>query len=177
MPASDEGPTRPPVTPGAASEVYAPLIAAELAELRAVKASFEARAVAVITTSGVLVTLLFGMAALQTGRENFALPESTRPALFIALALFVVAAVLALVVNLPRAYDAPTVDGLRAMLGPPWHSEPWIARRRVGMTLVAAIASYKRGNEQKARFLKLAIGAECVAVGFVALAVAIIIGT
>lgn len=61
------------------------------------KASFEQRGLAVITTSGVLVTLLFALAALSTKRATtFVLPHAARTWLFVALVLFFLSALAAL---------------------------------------------------------------------------------
>lgn len=54
----------PPVSQG--TSVYSDFLAGELAAQDARKASFEQRGIAVVTTAGTLVTLLFGLAALST---------------------------------------------------------------------------------------------------------------
>jgi hypothetical protein len=137
----------------------------------------EQRAVTVITTSGVLVTLLFALVGVFTARDDFALPDRARPALIAGLAFFVLAAICALIVNLPRGHDAPSIEGLKRVLKHQWHDEPWVARRRVGLTRVIVIESYKKQNETKGFYLKLAIGAEALGVASIAVAVALIVVT
>ncbi|MFZ1926007.1 MAG: hypothetical protein WAU42_07680, partial [Solirubrobacteraceae bacterium] len=77
--------------------VYAEFLVGELAEQDARKASFEQRGIAVVTTAGTLVTLLFGLAALSTSvAKAQQLSGATKTALAYALVLFVASAILAL---------------------------------------------------------------------------------
>jgi hypothetical protein len=73
--------------------VYGAFVDAELRAQDLRKSSFEQRGLAVVTTSGVLVTLLFALAGLSTKSEpTFALPHTTRLWLVSALIVFVIAA-------------------------------------------------------------------------------------
>src|SRR5690348_2751196 len=51
--------------------VYGAFVSRQLDDERSRKESLEARAAGVITSSGVLVTLLFGLAAITTNTKNF----------------------------------------------------------------------------------------------------------
>src|SRR4051794_11113883 len=106
-----------PVTPGAMQTLgdgsaYGVYIASELEDVRALKASLEERALAVVTTSGVLVTLLFALASVVTSKKNYSIPVAARPALIVALAAFVLAAALALIVIVPSKHRGPSTADL-----------------------------------------------------------------
>src|SRR5215207_5830795 len=83
--------------------LYAKYIDEQTAAQEARKTSLEQRGLAVITTSGALVTLLFGLTALSVRPDSrFVIPDVAAALLVVALAFFVLAALLAIVTNLPR---------------------------------------------------------------------------
>jgi uncharacterized membrane protein len=97
--------------------VYGAFLDAELKAQDARKASFEQRGLAVVTTSGVLVTLLFALAGLSTeAKQTFALPQNARAWLAAALVAFVLAAAAALATNLPLSYQAVEADDVKGRL-------------------------------------------------------------
>ena len=55
-----------------AGEIYEPVLLALIAEEAARKASLEQRAVAVVTTSGLLVSLLVALSTLGFGKDSLA---------------------------------------------------------------------------------------------------------
>jgi hypothetical protein len=67
------------------------------------KFSLEQRGLAVITTSGTLATLLFGLVALATKSNDFRLPVRASGPLAVALGAFAAAALLALLTMHPSA--------------------------------------------------------------------------
>ena len=87
-----------------AGSVDGPLLADALAAETAQKASIEQRGLAVITTSGVLVSLLVALSALLLGRDYEFLHPGTKVLLILAVAAFVAAAGLGLATNAPRRY-------------------------------------------------------------------------
>ena len=83
--------------------IYADYIKEQVEAQEARKLSLEQRGLAVITTSGVLVTLLFGLTALTVRRAaTFDIPNTAAGLLVGALVFFVLAALLAIITNLPR---------------------------------------------------------------------------
>src|SRR2546427_71248 len=76
-----------------AGSVYADFIEKELDDQRASKPSMEQRALAVVTTAGVLVTLLFGFASLAKKKDGFHIPSSAHLWFYLALGALVVAVV------------------------------------------------------------------------------------
>jgi hypothetical protein len=158
------------------SEVYGGYVKEELDRQLARKASFEQRGLSVITTSGTLVTLLFGLAALSTKKAaTFALPGTSKVFLVIALCFFVIAIAAALATNIPWVYKNVTPPGLRVMLRDHWPDSPSVARKKVAYTKVDVLDSARTVNGVKAWILFGAIASELVALVFVAIAVAIVI--
>ena len=140
------------------------------------KASFEQRGLAVITTSGTLVTLLFALAALSTRETaSFTLPATGRTWLSIALALFFLSALAALVSNAPFIYQAVEADRIRERLRekPPRSADA--AARDVAFTRLDALESAKAKNSLKGWALAVAMALEALAIGCVAIAVWIIL--
>src|SRR5215212_326740 len=81
-----------PHEPAPGFRAYGEFVKDELAAQDQRKASFEQRGLAVITTSGTLVTLLFALSALATkDSQTFALPDAARRWLNGALVFFFLA--------------------------------------------------------------------------------------
>lgn len=150
-----------------AGEFYGQLITDQLAEERSRKGSLEARGIAVITTSGTLVTLLFGLTAGLTASTSFKLPDDSRLPLLLSLIAFVITAVLGLVTNLPLKYREPTARGLDRLVDEEvWTSEGVIGQLRVAGAQVHLIAAARAANNLKVKLLIWAIVSELVAVAF-----------
>ena len=157
-------------------EAYGQFVKDELAVQDARKASFEQRGLAVITTSGVLVTLLFALAALSTKRSaTFVLPHSARTWLSIALLLFFLSAIAALVTNAPLIYQAVESENIRKRLRekPPRSASE--AAKDVAFTRADALESAKAKNSIKGWALAVAMLFEALAVGCVAVAISIVL--
>jgi hypothetical protein len=114
------------------------------------KASFEQRGLAVVTTSGALVTLLFGLAALSTKSQSFVLEDAAKPPLVGALVLFVLAAIGALVTNFPVKYSWVDVEDVRAAAKrdpPPSEAS---AHQNIALTNLKVLKVANRKNQLKA---------------------------
>jgi len=156
--------------------VYGAFVDAELKAQDARKSSFEQRGVAVVTTSGVLVTLLFALAGLSTqASSTFVLPHSARAWLVAALISFVCAAVAALATNVPLQYEAVKADQIKSRLDEKPIRSVDRAERDVAATRVKALEDAKRKNGIKGNLLFAAIGLEVLAVALVGVAVCIVI--
>ena len=90
------------------STTHDALLADQLADERARKASIEQRGMAVITTAGTLVTITLGFVALATRDARTVLAGAVVVLLVAALVALVVAAAVGLLVNLPAR--VPQVD-------------------------------------------------------------------
>jgi hypothetical protein len=144
----------------------------ELEQARERAASLEQRAIAVITTSGVLVSLIFGFSALIKGREITHLPVAPKALLSIALISFVVAAFASLFTIKPRGYPVKS-DWEKAL-------REWIMSARDARTSIAnlhlrEIGHWQGTNDTKARYLASAIAVECIGIGFLAFSLLVII--
>jgi hypothetical protein len=163
-------PTEAP-NPKSGAIVYGEFLKDELAAQETRKASFEQRGLAVVTTSGALVTLLFGLAALSTTGKSQELPSDAKKWLAAALVVFVIAAVLALVTNFPFFYNGPKPAAIKARLNQkPIRGED-AARRDVALTRANMLKDVKKKNGLKGGLLFGAMTFEVVAVGFVGVAI------
>lgn len=152
--------------------VYA---ASQVASQEARKSSFEQRGLAVITASGVLVSLLFGLTAVLTGAAGYHLPAAARVPILAALFCFVVAAVAAITTNLPQLYRGVTADALKKQIEEQWEDTGTEARRAVALTELDVLERAREQNHKKGEALVLAIRAEIAAVYFLAVAVGAIL--
>jgi hypothetical protein len=157
-------------------DAYGQFLKDELAAQDARKASFEQRGLAVITTSGTLVTLLFALAALSTNKsQTFVLPHKAHTWLLYALLLFFLSALAALVTNAPLIYQAVEAEKVRERLRekPPRSTDS--AAQDIAFTRADALESAKTKNSIKGWSLALAMLFEAGAVGCVAVAISIIL--
>jgi hypothetical protein len=160
----------------AGQAVYAPLIENLLINESSRKSSLEQRGGAVITTSGVLVSLLFGLAALVTDANGFALPGASQVFLVVALILFVLAAVGGIICNWPLSYYQLRNEDLHRLVDiKNWHGTPEIAAQRVAQGQVSVLVRARKLNRKKARALTAAMLLQILAVTVLAVSVTIIL--
>jgi fumarate reductase subunit C len=151
---------------------YSAFIAAQLTEERSTKTSLESRGITVITTSGALVTLLFGLVALATKQAaTYTLPDVATYLLVVAALLMTLAAVFGLLTNWALTYVEVTPEGIQDLVD----NRDWSAGDEQGMVDVAVttkviIEAARVQNGRKAILLRLAMIAEITGVFFVALA-------
>jgi hypothetical protein len=153
-----------------ATAVYDEYLKEELARQEARKASFEQRGLAVVTTAGTLVTLLFGLSAIATASsrtEPFG--QAEKVLLAVAITLFVVSAALALWSNFPMKYrsaDAPDMkERLRA------DDSPDGAAFAVADLHAEILETAQGKNTLKGRLVTCALAIEVAAVAFVSVAI------
>jgi hypothetical protein len=160
----------------AGQAVYAPLLERQLEEERSRKSSLEQRGVAVISTSGVLVSLLFGLAAVVTTAKGFDLPQAARVLLVATLVLFVLAAVGGILSNWPLGYHQVQTENLHRLISKEnWIAPPGVAAWRIAEAQVSILERARKLNEVKARALLAAMTTQILAVTTLATAVAIIL--
>lgn len=157
-------------TPGTA--VYDEFLKEELTSQEARKSSFEQRGLAVVTTAGALVTLLFGLAAIAS-RTGHGEPFATEEKIWLAVALvcFVVSAFAALATNFPVRYDGVKADDIRGRLTESDPNNAEQAHRDIALTQITILQEAKGKNALKGRFLFTAMLFEIL--GVVAAGVAI----
>lgn len=155
-----------------AGSAYTSLIDSQLAREDARKTSFEQRGIGVITTSGTIVTLLFGLAALVTKSDAFVLGTWQKIFLGSALVFFFVAAITGILVNKPMTYEEAAPEGLRRLLEEPyWFGRVGIGSRRATEMKIAMLARARRQNDFKGSVLIIALSAEVAGIFLVAVAV------
>lgn len=156
--------------------VLASYISTQLAKQDARKASLEQRGLAVITTSGVLVTLLFGLVALSTrSADTFILPKHAAYLLAIAVVCFAIAAVTAILTNVPIGYEEPDIEPIRKVARDEWDTPRPKMMRDAALTDLKVLADAKRKNDVKAKLLFRAVSFEVAAVVLVAAAVGVVV--
>jgi hypothetical protein len=154
--------------------VYAAYIQSLLDHEQDRKTALEAKAAAVITTSGALVTLLFGLVAVVTGTKNFKLPQASHGWLIAAVLLFVVATGLGIATaNVPVPYGRASfkLDRLQQA----WSQPASAARANVAKAQLLLIPIAAGKNDLKAKFVVSAALAELLALGALAIAVIFIL--
>ena len=158
------------------ASVYAAYIKEQLAVQEVRKSSIEQRGAWVITSSGVLVSLLFGLVALLTGSKGYELPDGSEPLLFASMVAFVIAAVAAIITNAPLFYSGVKTADLEATVkGPIWNDSPEDAEKRIAATDVKVLATAKSRNTFKGFALLAAVIAQIYAVSLLALAIRVIL--
>ena len=155
---------------------FGPTIKDYLKQERARKASLEARGIGIVTTSGVLASLLFGLVTFTRGsvvQAHLSIGDPAKWALIIGVALFGLAAVLGLCANLPLNYREADVHHLEDRVTPKdwFNTQPIEAARRDAKLNVGVIKSARGVNEAKAWLVLAGIVAEVLAGGAVAVAV------
>jgi hypothetical protein len=161
-----------------AGPVIAELIAKELDNARSSIASVQSRGLAVVTTSGTLVTLLFGFSAFVTKAQNYTLPSAAKLPLYLAAGLFVLAAVAGIVTNAPwwrKTIDVNELDNLIA--DPLWGADAESAAKRVAEARLTVVKSLRSANTVIAWILLGGIVLEILAIAAVTWAVFVLIST
>jgi hypothetical protein len=157
-----------------AGEIYDPVILALLEEETATKASLEQRAIAVVTTSGLLVSLLVAFAALGLGEDAHAMmTHGARFLLVLSAIPFVTAAIFAVLANAPRGYLSFDDRDIDRMVDDR-DRDAAIAVEMLAEINSRRLKSALHSNSVKATLLRLAVGLEVA--GISALALAVVIG-
>jgi hypothetical protein len=167
-PAPEPGEENP--SPADVGVEYSKYAEALLAAQDGRKASLEQRGLAVITTSGTLVTLVFGLVAVLTKANSYKLPHSAHGWIGAALIAFVIAAVLGLASNVPLNYGGADFDD-EETLKAVWEDEAVVARRRVTETRLGDYRQAQKRNGFKAGVLVAGMGFEVGAVILLSIAV------
>jgi hypothetical protein len=154
---------------GGAHEIYSAVIVAALNQEYARKQSLEQRGLAVITTAGTLVSLIFGFAVFA-GAKALDLPTGTKFLLGFGLGFFLLSAIFGLRINRPlRNYYAPVaVRSLRHAVEPDnWIGSAVEASRKVSEYRVSELDAWRNGNGIKANALHRAVMAETAGVALI----------
>jgi hypothetical protein len=160
---------------GGGSLSRADLISQEWVREQGRKESLEKRGITAITTSGVLVTLIFAFAsAVAKGHHfgTFTLPEKIL--LGIALLVFVVSAAFGVATNTPRNYGVLSIKLLAGDPNEP-HTPDAPVSKDVLEALVEALQVARERNDTKAIALTAAIALQTVAFFIVGVTIVVVI--
>lgn len=162
--------------PGSGGEVLAAFVEAELKAEDSRKTSIETREISVISTSGVLVTLLFALAAVITRQGGYSIPLVGLVAILASLVLFVAAASLGLLANAVKSYDRAKLADVENTVNSELETiTERAARKLVSGSNLQVWKSARSKTNEKARLLRWAIIAEVAAVSALALSIAVIL--
>jgi hypothetical protein len=154
-----------------AGSVLSQMIREQLAQERHRKDSLEQRGIAVITSSGVLVALLLGIAGITVKDQLTALPDVAKWSAGLALALFAGSAIFGLWANWAYKIDEPNLQQAEDLVNTHWMEAAPDAERFVAQSYLTSVASYRAQGNKKANSLLVALILEATAI--IALAVAV----
>lgn len=162
-----------------AAGIIRSLIELQISEEQGRRSSLEQRAMAVITASGILVTLITGIIGVVDRVSNFKHEPASAALTIGSLCTFIMAAVWAIAVNAPRGHrvvgiDAP--DGLASMVRRDKFRSPRAAgERRIAEVRLEQLRSLRRANAAKATALFMALASEVAALALLVTGVLLLI--
>jgi hypothetical protein len=139
--------------------------------------SMETRALAVVTTSGTLVTLLLALAALVTRVQAFRVPGAALLLAGISAGSFVAAALCAMLSNVPWRVWGLRPECLKKELWERWTYPDDDAVAKTTATRLAVWEQTHKLTQQKARFVSTATAFQFVAIAVLAGAVFAVLGS
>ena len=130
------------------------------------RSAFDSRGQALVTTSGVLVTLLAGLAAAVRAGTALRPPPLAVATVVLALALFVISANCGIAAGWNRHYALATYATLTRMLDDHWKDTEVDARNNVATVHAITVKTLRAANRFKAA---------CVSIGLIVQVLALIV--
>jgi hypothetical protein len=152
-------------------ELLSELVVDQLSEERRLKDSLAQRSTVVLTGAGTVVSLALGGAAFITRAQSSGLPQASLVAILGALCLLILAAVAAVLVNVPWRQDALEIPAAQRSLAGDWQQTDEALSIEAYAVRLQLLADMRRSNRWRSRGLLTALALESVA--FVALSVAV----
>jgi len=154
-----------------AGGIYTALVITRLAEEDKRGSSLQARGVAVVTTSGTLVTLLVALTQFRVGGKVLPnLPTASRWLFAISITAFVAAAFGGLMANFPRALVRPRLSNLVDLIKSEWSAPATTAEKPVALARARQLQELETANDHVARAVFAGLIAEVLAVALAAAA-------
>jgi hypothetical protein len=155
---------------------YGHTIQSQLDEERARKTSLESRGIGIVTSSGALATLLFGLVVFTRGNVNqfhVDIGGVAKWALIVGVLLFAVASLMGLAANLPLDYREASIQKLKErVVKAEWDAQDPVEAARYDAVLnVQVLEAARKINGVKAWLIFVGIAAEALAAVAVAVAV------
>ena len=155
-----------------AGSAYKALVELRLNEEDSRAAALQSRGLAIVTTSGALVTALLAVTGVALRPPQVAMSRDARTLLFAAAATFAAAAACGLGANLPRAYARPLLTDLTGKVSSDnWSRARIMADQEIAMSRAAQLKVAERSSDLIAIFVRCGIGLEVAAVALVGSAV------
>lgn len=154
--------------------VYAARIAARLAEEQQRRTSLHTRAIAVVSTSGVIVSLLFGLERAG-GTDLAQLAWELRLLLGLAVGAFLLAAGIALVIAIPSQQWRPTASDMKAQVNQWSHGLKDAAEKSLAVSDADRLLGIEKSNDDAFTWLRAALIIEIAGIALVALVAAILL--
>lgn len=152
-----------------ASEVFGDFVRRQRENEEAKRGTLDERGVTVVTSSVGLSTLLFGIATFAWGDRSTDLGAAARLLLSVSATAFAAAACLGLMATRLFPYSALSPNALEEIRRLHWSDSDDDARSVVAHAEITGLEGLREGNRRKAHFLSMALGAQIVAAGAVAL--------
>lgn len=169
-------PTEPvdPISP--AGQIYQVIADKQLAAEYDRRKSLEGRAAALLGSSGTLLALIFGLTVLMTGKDAVYQSRVATLVLIVAMAAFLVSAVLAILVQAHGyRYKVISDDALRSLARDhaEWGRRADSAMRAWVSKQVSTICTMRAGNDMKATQVAWSLWVQIGAIGLLSISVAI----
>jgi hypothetical protein len=155
---------------------YLAFVEGELRAERERRATFDARGQGLITTSGVLVTLLGGLAAVVRGGTAVRPGPIAVVIVVLALTLFVMAAICGIVAGWNRRYAVTTYGTITTMLGAHWTDTEVDARNNIATVHAKTINTLRAANKFKAACVSAGLILQVLALTTFASGVVVLLG-
>lgn len=134
-------------------ETYAKFIEAELKAEHERRASFDARALSVTTTSSAFIALAGALTVLVTGKD-YSFSDASARGIMLSLLSFLVAALLASIAHATHPYEVTQRATLEDMIADPhWQDSETSARNVAADLNVRTALSLRSGTNRKAGLL------------------------
>jgi hypothetical protein len=159
---------------GEAGPVYASLVTTRLAEEERRHGTLQARGLAVVTTSGTLVTLIFAVGQFALRSKVIAkVPDASQWMLTIAVVAFVGAAIGGLIANIPRDLGRPVSADIAEKIKSEWSKSGAAAEKIVAFTRACQLQKIEDVNDISAWAVMGGLAAEVFAIALAAAAVVV----
>jgi hypothetical protein len=152
--------------PETVGDVLNQLLVSELESERKKKDTLENRGLAIISTSGILATLLLSLAGALVKLGEVHVTRVALVSTIVAAGLFTLAAILGVIVNLPLRYVEIEPESLCSMTSQTaWALPGGSASRQIAVAQINVLSDWRVMSRLKARVLVTAALAETLAVG------------
>jgi len=152
-----------------APEAYSSFVAGLLDAEASRRTALEQKGAAIITTAGTLVTLLFGLVAVITGKTSFSLPGAAHGWLIAAVILFVIACFLGILTSVPVPYGQTEITKQQLLAW--WNQQPPVALIAISALRLEALTAARRMNVVKATLVGVATAMLVAALAMLAVAI------